>query len=370
MLNSRPNLVSAKSSEKDRIHRKLLAGIYTWVHQRNNGKEDTSYEVEEVVERAQYGTDMSYKHPWKWSFIMLIILLHIGLVISIRAAFYAKWQSLLWAFAWYAVAQVGAGLASHRYYSHKSFKATLVLRVLLLFSQTLSGQDSAYRWAVNHYMHHKYSDTDLDPHNSNRGFFFAHIGWVMKKRHPLLRQKLREVDWSELKKDKLLMFQYNYYLPLYFLCGVILPVSVPVYFWNETLLNSYFVTYLLPYGIVLHSTWSINSFAHTFGVKPYDRRVRATESVVTILATLGDGFHNFHHAFPWDYRMTNMPWYSMHAKLIDLFAYMGMAYDLKMVTPRVANSHQKRHGDGTEKWTFVEAVTPFNRKPMDASRTN
>ncbi|XP_078044272.1 acyl-CoA Delta(11) desaturase-like [Augochlora pura] len=340
------------------------------VHQKDNENEATSYEVEEIIERAQYGTDMNYKHQWKWSLVVLVIAGHVGFVFGIYAAFVdAKWKTLLWGFVCYVIAQIGAGLASHRYFSHKSFKATTPLKLFLFFCQTLSGQNTAYTWATNHYMHHKYSDTDLDPHNANRGFFFAHVGWAMKRRHPLLRQKQREVDWSELEKDKLLMFQYNYYGVLYAVFGVMLPVSVPVFAWGETVWNSYFVSYIVPYMIVLHATWSINSFAHTFGSKPYDTRVRATESIVTILSTLGDGFHNFHHAFPWDYRLTNSP-YSLHAKLIELFAYMGLAYDLKMATPGIVRGHQKRHGDGTEKWTFVDAITNLNRRPTVASKAN
>lgn len=66
-----------------------------------------------------------------------------------------------------------------------------------------------FTWARDHRIHHKYSDTDADPHNASRGFFFSHIGWLLVRRHPLCLQKLREIDVSDLRADKMIMFQYK-----------------------------------------------------------------------------------------------------------------------------------------------------------------
>lgn len=74
---------------------------------------------------------------------------------------------------------------------------------------SLSYQNSMFTWARDHKLHHKYSDTDADPHNIKRGFFFSHMGWLMVKKHPLLIQKRKQMDFSELLADKMLMFQYK-----------------------------------------------------------------------------------------------------------------------------------------------------------------
>lgn len=324
------------------------------VPQNGNLNGDVPYEVGEVIEGAAYGTDFTYKHKLIWRIVALYVWFHTGWVIGVYTAiFYAKWATLAWAFVWLVVALVGEGIGSHRYYSHGAFKATPLLRMIIIFCQTLSGQNSALTWAKDHMMHHKYSDTDMDPHNSRRGFFFAHMGWLMMEKHPMLVQKESEMDFSRFEQDKIMMFQHKYFLPLYVLCAIVAPVSVSMYFWNETFWNSFFAGYMFPYVIVLHATWSINSFAHLMGTRPYDTRIAARESWVTILATLGDGFHNFHHAFPWDYRMTDTP-YCFYAKLIDFWEYLGLAYDLKVAKTGLISRHQKRHGDLDQTWKAVE----------------
>lgn len=74
---------------------------------------------------------------------------------------------------------------------------------------SFSFQNSIYVWVRDHKLHHKYSDTDADPHNASRGFFFSHIGWLLVRRHPLLLEKQKQIDVSDLRSDKMIMFQYK-----------------------------------------------------------------------------------------------------------------------------------------------------------------
>lgn len=76
--------------------------------------------------------------------------------------------------------------------------------------QTLSVQYSLYNWARDHRLHHRYTDTEADPHNSNRGFFFSHIGWSVVLPHPEVEKQLKNVDMSDIQQDKVAMFQYKY----------------------------------------------------------------------------------------------------------------------------------------------------------------
>ena len=253
----------------------------------------------------------------------------------------------------------GIGLAAHRAYTHRSFKPNGPLKIFLILCQTLAGQNSIFTWARDHMLHHKYSDTDADPHNSNRGFFFSHMGWRMMEPHPLLQEKKHEIDMSELRADKLIMFQRKYFLFIYITLIALLPIGVPMYFWNESLWNAFFVVYCFQYVTNLHVTSTVNSFAHLSGSKPYDTRIRAVESYICSILTLGDGWHNFHHAFPWDYR--NGEKFCVTAKVIDLFAYLGLAYDLKMASPSIINGHLNRHGDRVNQPTFAEKLAVFQR---------
>lgn len=61
-------------------------------------------------------------------------------------------------------------------------------------------------WVRDHRVHHKFSETDADPHNAKRGFFFAHVGWLMMKRHPEVIRKGKTVDISDLFEDPIVAF--------------------------------------------------------------------------------------------------------------------------------------------------------------------
>lgn len=131
-------------------------------------------------------------------------------------------------------------------------------------------QDSVIDWARNHRVHHKYSETDADPHNAKRGFFFSHVGWLLCRHHPEVRQKRKCLDISDLTDDPILMFQKKYYLYLMPLICFYIPTAVPVYFWGETWFNAWYIN-LFRYALTLNVTWLVNSAAHLYGHKPYDK---------------------------------------------------------------------------------------------------
>lgn len=68
-------------------------------------------------------------------------------------------------------------------------------------------QNSIYEWSRDHRVHHKYSETDADPHNATRGMFFSHVGWLLVKKHPDVMKKGKSVDFSDLDKDAIVSFQ-------------------------------------------------------------------------------------------------------------------------------------------------------------------
>lgn len=125
-------------------------------------------------------------------------------------------------------------------------------------------------WARDHRVHHKFSETDADPHNARRGFFFAHVGWLLSRRHPDVKTKGKTVDISDLTSDPILNFQHKHYLPLMIFSAFLVPTIIPMYLWNESFSNAWYLN-LLRYCIGLNITWLVNSAAHMFGGKPYDK---------------------------------------------------------------------------------------------------
>jgi len=133
--------------------------------------------------------------------------------------------------------------------------------------QTMALQNDIYEWSRDHRVHHKYSDTDADPHNSKRGFFFSHIGWLLCKKHPEVKRMGNLVDMSDLQNDPLVSFQRKFYIPLIILIWGIFPTYFPYYLWGETLWNSFNLCVIYRYVYVLNSTWLVNSAAHKYGMR-------------------------------------------------------------------------------------------------------
>lgn len=132
-------------------------------------------------------------------------------------------------------------------------------------------QRDAYTWAHDHRVHHKYSETEADPHNAKRGFFFAHVGWLMLTPHPQVVEKRKIIDMSDLEQDPIVMFQKKYYEIWFALLAIAMPVLVPWYFWNEDLWMSFWVMFNCRFCTTLNIAFFVNSVAHMWGKRPYDK---------------------------------------------------------------------------------------------------
>ena len=115
--------------------------------------------------------------------------------------------------------------------------------------QTAGFQNSIYEWARDHRTHHKFTDTNADPHSAARGFFFSHMGWLILKKHPDVKKFGQKIDMSDLERDPVVVFQRKYYLLLLPLCHTIIPVCIGVYCFGATWYDS-FCFNMLRYTIV------------------------------------------------------------------------------------------------------------------------
>jgi len=212
-------------------------------------------------------------------------------------------------------------------------------------------------WVRDHRVHHKFTDTDADPHNSKRGFFFCHMGWLCCKKHPDVKKYGAKVDMSDLENDPLLLFQRKYYVPAALFLNFCCPVLLACYFGES--FNVAWHGNIYRYLLGLHLVWCINSVAHIFGHRPFDKNITPTDSYFMGFFGFGEGWHNYHHCFPWDYKTSELPThiFNFSTAFIDLFAWLGWAYDLKTVPVDMINSRVLRTGDGSHRNEKVLAKT-------------
>ncbi|KAH0504571.1 Acyl-CoA desaturase 4 [Microtus ochrogaster] len=259
------------------------------------------------------------KLQYIWRKVIFMVLVHLGALYGITLIPSCKVYTCLFGMFYNIVAGLGITAGAHRLWSHRTYKARLPLRLFLILANTMAFQNDVYDWVQDHRVHHKFTETHADPHNSRRGFFFSHVGWLLVRKHPAVKEKGGKLDISDIKAEKLVMFQRRYYRPAVLLICVILPTLVPC-------------------------------VAHLYGYRPYNRNIGAREIGLISLVSLGEGFHKYHHAFPYDYSASEYGWHaSLTTFFIDCMAALGLAYDRKKVSKATILARIKRTGDGSHK---------------------
>ncbi|KAG5889224.1 hypothetical protein JTB14_018647 [Gonioctena quinquepunctata] len=296
-----------------------------------------------------------------WRNIILFVYLHAVALYGLYLMFSsAKLVTSIYGIILYQLGGLGITAGAHRLWAHRSYKAKWQLKVMLAVFNTLAFENSVIEWARDHRVHHKFSETDADPHNAKRGFFFSHVGWLLCRKHPQVKSRGKGIDMSDLEQDPVLRFQHDNYVILMALTCFILPTMAPMYLWNETFVNAFCVN-IFRYVLTLNATWLVNSAAHLYGHKPYDRYINPAENLTVSILALGEGWHNYHHTFPWDYKTSELGKYSVNfsAAFIDFFAKVGWAYDLKTVSEEMIKKRVLRTGDGThEIWGWGDKDQP------------
>jgi len=156
-------------------------------------------------------TEKIMKH-WKlgdlnWPMIIYISLAHVAATVGLFSIAGCKPATLLWAFILWPISGIGITGGVHRLWAHRSYKATLPLRVILMLANSIANQGSIWHWSRDHRVHHKHSETNADPHNATRGFFFAHMGWLFVKKHPDIIEAGKTLNFEDLANDSTVMFQ-------------------------------------------------------------------------------------------------------------------------------------------------------------------
>lgn len=214
----------------------------------------------------------------------------------------------------------------HRLYAHSTFKTNPVIEFFLLFFGAAAFEQTAYKWASQHRDHHRYVDTDLDPYSIKKGFWYAHIGWLIFWDH-----KIHYFNAKDLARNPLVMNQHKYYLLWAAGAGIVLPVLIGALTGHA--LGALIFAVCGRITLVYHSTFFINSICHMFGKATYDIYATARDNALIALLTFGEGYHNFHHRFPADYR-NGVRWYQWDPSkwLIALLSWVGWAQDLRRVS--------------------------------------
>lgn len=250
-------------------------------------------------------------HPAEDSHHRTIARLIIGLpFLGFVAAVWLLWgrgidlTALLFCCGMYFITALGLTMGYHRLFTHKSFVAKRWLKISLAIAGAMAAEGSVFFWCAMHRRHHQHSDTELDPHSPHhhggdllgilRGFIHAHVGWMLKAPPASYRKFV-----PDLIRDKDLVWVSRHYVS-WLLLGILLPGIVALLIHQTAFA---FLLGVLWGGFVRifllhHATWSVNSLCHMSGDAPFKTRDQSRNNKLCAIWSLGEGWHNNHHAFP------------------------------------------------------------------------
>lgn len=257
------------------------------------------------------------------------VLVHLACVAAIWSG--VTWQAIAIGVTlyWLRIFAIGAGY--HRYFSHRAYSTGRVFQFILAFLSQSTAQKSVLWWAAKHRHHHLHSDTALDVHSPrHKGFVYSHMGWIFARKH----DGFDMVKVADLARYPELMWLHKYELlpaiALAILCFLVAGWSglVVGFFWSTVL--------------VYHATFCINSLAHVHGRKRYVTGDDSRNNWLLALFTMGEGWHNNHHACQSSVRQ-GFKWWEIDPTyyLLRALSWIGIVWDLKTPPERVLRNEQR-----------------------------
>lgn len=275
-----------------------------------------------------------------------------------------NWFQISLFFVFYMATGLSITLGYHRLLSHLSFKAKLPVKLFVLLFGAAAFENSALDWCSDHRNHHKHVDGDDDPYDISKGFWFAHIGWLLFK----LKPEPPMDNVGDLQKDHWIMWQHHRITILSVLMGFVLPTLIAwCYGGWQAALGGFLIAGVARIVAVQQSTFCINSLCHTVGDRPYSSKCSARDSWIAALVTFGEGYHNFHHEFQHDYRNGVKPWQFDPTKWtiwclskVRLVSNLRRVPDAKILLAEIIEARRQiDSGLGIQQSAFPESMRKF-----------
>lgn len=236
----------------------------------------------------------------------------------------------------------GIVVGFHRHFTHRSFQAATTVRVILAILGSMAGQGNVAFWVALHRFHHECSDTSDDPHSPYfkgekhlgkwEGLWHSYMGWTVDHElpNPLYYT-------SDILRDKVISKVNNLYF-LWIAIGLLIPTLVGGIL-NGSWMGAFYGFLwggLVRICLTQNLVWSITSIAHIIGNSPLESGDRSTNNIWIAIPTLGDSWHNNHHAFP-HAAIVGWEWWQIDIAgwMIRALEKVGWVWDVKVPTPQM-----------------------------------
>lgn len=255
-----------------------------------------------------------------WPVVGFMAFLHIGALFALLPGNFS-WSAVgLAVFLHWVTGGLGITLGYHRLVTHRSFQTPKWLEYFLVICGTLSCEGGPIDWVGMHRLHHVHSDTETDPHDSNQGFWWSHMGWMLSDLP--IRVEIPRFT-KDIGDDPVYKFLQAYFIPIQVVFGVLLYLLGG---WSFVVWGVF-----MRIVVVFHCTWLVNSATHKFGYRTYESGDRSTNCWWVAVLTYGEGWHNNHHAFQYSARH-GLQWWEIDLTwmTIQLLQTLGLATKVKL----------------------------------------
>lgn len=253
------------------------------------------------------------------------------------------------------LAGLGVTLGYHRFFTHGCFQTSSWFKRTLGIMAAINVQGPLLFWCACHRSHHQHSDREGDPHSPHlsgggflgwlKGFMHAHFGWIIVKGNYRYNPKVVR----DLYQDSDVRFVDHYYF-LWIFLGLAVPAFLGGLYhmsWQGAVMGLFWGG-LARVALVHHLTWSVNSFGHIFGERPFDTKDESRNNFFLALLSMGDGWHNNHHAFPQSAKH-GLAWWQIdgtYALILGL-EKLGLIWNVRRISPEVIASKRQLAADGS-----------------------
>jgi stearoyl-CoA desaturase (delta-9 desaturase) len=263
----------------------------------------------------------SNKLSLDWVIIVYMAVIHLIALLAVFPSNFS-WGAVGVAFLLYWITGgLGITLGFHRLITHRSFEVPKILEYFFAFCGTLACEGGPIEWVGQHRQHHKFSDTEKDPHDSNKGFWWSHMGWML---HKVPSKDDIPRYTKDIADDPVYQFLQKFFIPIQVVLGLLL------YWWGgwPFVIWGIFVRLV----VVFHFTWFVNSATHKFGYQSHESKDNSTNCWWVALLTFGEGWHNNHHAYQYSARH-GLEWWEIDLTWITirLLEFLGLAKNIKLV---------------------------------------
>jgi stearoyl-CoA desaturase (delta-9 desaturase) len=261
-------------------------------------------------------------------FLSLTPVIGVAGTAAYAIAYGVRWWEPTLFLALFSLVSFSVTAGYHRCFSHKAYTSHPALQAYYLFFGAMALQNSVLKWSADHRDHHRYVDKDWDPYSIKRGGLWAHIFWLFYKE----ADERSYENAPDLQANRLVRWQYRWNNWIGIVAGLGIPTLVGALFGRP--LGGLLWGGFLRIVVIHHTTFLVNSVAHLYGTRPYTEENSARDNGLLAFITNGEGYHNFHHKFPSDFR-NGVRWYQWDPTkwLIQSLHFVGLARDLK-ATPK------------------------------------